>query len=84
MTTHKDGASLFPDLPRVAPIAGPCVACRRRAATLGWTTTDAADAGGAVSSVGLCEPCARLVERFALARDQAHEVARRAGRTVRP
>jgi hypothetical protein len=75
---------LFPDLPRLAPIAGPCVACRRKAATLGWTTADPPDAGGAASSVGLCEPCARLVEHFQLARDQAHEVARRARSAVRP
>ena len=71
------GATLFPDLPELPPISGPCVACGRRPATLGWTTT----ADGAVSSVGLCEPCARLVERFTLARDRAREVGR--GRSPR-
>lgn len=63
--------SLFRELPPMEAVTGTCVACKRKPARIGWTSKTA----DVWSTVGVCDPCARLLESFDLAKQQAHAVA---------
>lgn len=64
-------AFLFAEMERMPAVEGPCVACERKPARCGVVHVGAE----ATSQVGLCEACARLVERYERARNQRYAVA---------